>query len=327
LGLFGCNAAVLLMPVLLPKGVAISGAPSGRLPKFLIIGAMKSGTTTLDSYLRRHPLVFMCTPKEPGYFSRDEIFSRGVQWYAGLFAGARSDQVSGEASTCYSRSVSYPAAAERLAQALPAARLIYIMRHPVERAYSHYVHRMTERYVAGGCTAIGLQQALDTMPSIIRSSCYVEEISRYLAYFRREQLLLITLEELRDSPARVLSDVQQHIGVPVLKLSGPGENLVANPAAEPVAHRYATRRLDAWRETLVGRAGAAALPGRLRERMRRWMVGRVMRSNTALEKAAAFKRSLDPLTREARAHLLERLDAATCALQEFLGKDLSAWRV
>ena len=76
-----------------------------RRPDFMIIGAMKSGTTTLYHYIGMHPGVFMCFPKEPMFFSRDEVYARGLDWYFSLFREAREDQICGEANATLTASV------------------------------------------------------------------------------------------------------------------------------------------------------------------------------------------------------------------------------
>ena len=110
-------------------------------PDFIIIGAAKSGTTTLYQYLCRHPQIYMSTPKEPDFFSLDMNYHKGIEWYESLFDGAKPEQICGEASTTYSRWHQHPKAAERISQYLPKVKLIYIMRHPVDRAYSFYAYR------------------------------------------------------------------------------------------------------------------------------------------------------------------------------------------
>ena len=114
---------------------------NSKIPDFIIIGAAKSGTTSLYKYLCRHPQIFMCTPKEPDFFSIDANYFKGIDWYYSLFNEASPTQVCGEASTTYSRWHQHPKAAERIYQSLGQVKLIYIMRHPVDRAYSFYVHR------------------------------------------------------------------------------------------------------------------------------------------------------------------------------------------
>ncbi len=79
-----------------------------RLPDFIIIGAMKSATTTLHGLLASQPGVFMSTPKEPCFFSDDEVWARGVGWYASLFEAAPAGALLGESSTHYTKLPTYP---------------------------------------------------------------------------------------------------------------------------------------------------------------------------------------------------------------------------
>lgn len=108
---------------------------SARLPDFLIVGAMRSGTSALAKLLRKHPDVFMPDTKELHYFDRE--FTRGLDWYARHFSAARPGQLVGEATPSYAYDVP---SAERIAEAVPAARLVMLLRNPSERAYSHYWH-------------------------------------------------------------------------------------------------------------------------------------------------------------------------------------------
>ena len=106
------------------------------LPNFIVIGAPKCGTTTLCHLLAQHPQVFMCTPKEPAFFSREEIYQRGLAWYESLFEPGRDKKLRGEGTTGYTASLSDVVASSRIAQHLPDARLIYCVRHPIRRIES-----------------------------------------------------------------------------------------------------------------------------------------------------------------------------------------------
>jgi hypothetical protein len=110
--------------------------PSGCLPEFMIIGAAKAGTTALNEYLSQHPQIFMCPLKEPQFFSTDVIYERGLAWYEGLFADAKSGQICGEASTSYTFFPSTPLTPQRIHQAIPNVKLIYLIREPVSRIQS-----------------------------------------------------------------------------------------------------------------------------------------------------------------------------------------------
>ena len=84
-------------------------------PNLFVIGAMKSGTTSLHAYLGSHPQIFMCPEKEPSFFAKETISSRGEDWYLKLFAAAGSKPVIGESSTAYSRIPLFPGVPERIA--------------------------------------------------------------------------------------------------------------------------------------------------------------------------------------------------------------------
>ena len=113
--------------------VSARGESLVRLPSFVIIGAMKCATTTLAEQLGAQPGVFISDPKEPNFFSDDAVFRRGMNWYASLFDSAESGAMLGEASTHYTKLPTHPKACERMLAALPDAKLIYVMRHPVDR--------------------------------------------------------------------------------------------------------------------------------------------------------------------------------------------------
>src|SRR3954468_5620489 len=105
----------------------------GRLPDFVVAGAAKGGTTSLFYYLKPHPQVWMPEAKELHFFSNH--FDRGIDWLRAQFVGAGADDVVGEMTPEY---LEHPYAAERMASVIPDAKIVAILRHPVERAYSHY---------------------------------------------------------------------------------------------------------------------------------------------------------------------------------------------
>ena len=117
-------------------------------PDFVIIGAMKCGTSSLHAQLAAQDGFFMSEPKEPNFFSDDDVFAKGAGWYQGLFAGGEG-ALKGESSTHYTKQPTYPACFERLSAALPGARFIYVMRDPLDRLVSHYIHEWTMGNVKG----------------------------------------------------------------------------------------------------------------------------------------------------------------------------------
>ena len=167
--------------------------PGARYPNFLVIGAMKSGTTSLYHYLRAHPDVFMPELKEVDFFTDELNWGKGWKWYARQFedapAGARA---LGEASTSYTKHPRYAGVAERIARYLPQARLIYVVRDPIDRMRSHYQHN-----VALGEERAPIDEALLENPSYLDCSRYAHQIDRYLEHFPREQILVFSSEALR----------------------------------------------------------------------------------------------------------------------------------
>ena len=114
-----------------------------RLPSFLVIGAMKAGTTSLYHYLHAHPQVFMPSIKELDFFVAGGNWGRGLHWYQKQFAGAGPGAVAvGEASTMYTKYPSVDGVPERIAAHLPEVRLVYVVRDPIDRIRSHYRHRV-----------------------------------------------------------------------------------------------------------------------------------------------------------------------------------------
>ena len=111
------------------------------LPHFIIIGAAKSGTTTLYKYLSQHPQIYLPQIKEPSFFAKR--YHKGVDWYESLFAEAKTGQLCGEASTPYTHWLSHkPEIPQLMAELLPQVKLIYIMRNPIDRAYSQYLQQV-----------------------------------------------------------------------------------------------------------------------------------------------------------------------------------------
>jgi hypothetical protein len=178
------------------------------LPNFLVIGAAKSGTTSLYRYLRDHPEVFMAQSKELKFFSSKSRWRLGQSWYARQFEAAAGAVAVGEASPSYTRYPLHDGVPERVAQVIPDARLVYLVRHPIERMRSHYLHRVLQ-----GKEHAPLDEAVLTDPNYLDTSRYAMQIDRYLDWFTRAQLLVITAEALRNDRLDTLRRVCEFLGV------------------------------------------------------------------------------------------------------------------
>lgn len=234
------------------------------LPDFVVIGAMKCGTTTLQEQLAAQPGVFMSTPKEPNFFSDDGVFSRGLGWYERLFDPAPPGALKGEASTHYAKLPTHPAAVDRLSAALSDVRLVYMTRDPFARLVSHWVHGWTM-----GEIRCDLETAVDRHPELVDYGRYAFQIAPWLARFGRERIFLTSLERVTADPDAEFARLGRFLGAPApfVWRRDLGE---ANVSAERVKRLPLHRLLvanpvaDALRRTLVPKALREALKDRLR---------------------------------------------------------------
>lgn len=176
-------------------------------PDFVIIGAMKCGTSTLAAQLGAQAGIFLTTPKEPNFFSDDAVFAKGLPWYEALFDAAASDDLKGEASTHYTKLPAHPDTVARMKTVLQAPRLVYMVRDPVARAVSHFIHEWTERRMTGD-----LEQAITTYSELTDFGLYAKQITPFVEAYGKEAICLTSLELLKADPQRELARVAQHIG-------------------------------------------------------------------------------------------------------------------
>ncbi len=179
------------------------------LPDFLIIGAMKCGTSTLQAQLAAQPQVFMTTPKEPNYFSDDDVYDQGPDWYAALFDQAKPDQLKGEASTHYTKLPTHPKTLERMQGALKAPKLIYMVRNPLDRAVSHYIHAWSMEQVGSDASV-----ALKVLPEIAEYGRYAMQIAPFVAAYGVDQIFLTSLEQIKKDPDAELAKIAQFLDLP-----------------------------------------------------------------------------------------------------------------
>jgi hypothetical protein len=202
------------------------------LPDFLVIGAMKSGTTTLFAHLAQHPDVRRPATKEIQYFSH--FYDRGTTWYRAHFplykelAGRHRPWLTGEASTAY---LSDPLVPSRVVDLLPKVRLIVVLRHPTDRAYSHYQHVRSN-----GFESMTFREALDVEAARVAAvqrrrvvndrdaararpfaytgrSLYAAQIAEWRTFFPRDRFLVLSAEELHSAPTVVMKQVFRFLGL------------------------------------------------------------------------------------------------------------------
>ena len=176
-------------------------------PDFIVIGAMKCGTSTLHAQLEAQPGFFMTTPKEPNFFSDDDIYAKGADWYRALFAGAGETDIKGEASTHYTKLPTYPETLERLASAAPDVKMIYVMRHPMDRLSSHFIHEWSVGAVGGD-----IDQAVSQDSIFVDYGRYAYQISPFLERFGAERILPVFLERMNLYPDTELKRIARFLG-------------------------------------------------------------------------------------------------------------------
>ncbi|MBE7382488.1 MAG: sulfotransferase [Leptolyngbya sp. SIO1E4] len=201
------------------------------LPNFLIIGAQKAGTTALSHYLTQHPQIHMSSIKEPGFFDFENeppnfkgpgdlaLYSSVVTTlddYSELFDQVSNEIAIGEATTWYLYSKKAP---ERIKYYLPDVKLIAILRNPIDRAYSGFMHAVRdERETLDFAEALALenQRITDNWEYLWRyqdMGFYGEQLERYLSKFNQEQVRIYLYDDLCNSPECLLKDVFQFLEV------------------------------------------------------------------------------------------------------------------
>jgi len=189
----------------LPERVT-STMSDGNLPTFICIGAMKCGTTSLHKYLGTHPDVCVSSPKETDFFLRRT--DRDLDWYRQCFA--ESARAYGETSTCYSKHPAFDGVPERMHSLLPDIKLLYLVRDPVERAVSHWIHNWAVRREHDS-----VEEALCPPEKswYVNVSRYHFQISKHLEFYAPEDICVVESERLRGARVEVLSEIFEFIGV------------------------------------------------------------------------------------------------------------------
>ena len=180
---------------------------SGALPNFVIIGSQKCGTTALHAYLSRHPQISMSRPKELDYFIEEMNWAKGEAWYRSRFEP--EGVARGESSPNYTAHPIYAGVPERMARLIPDAKLIFMVRDPVERVRAGYYHQYSNRTESRPIR----EAVLDPEATHIPRSMYHLQLSRFLERYPMERVLLLEQHELRDDRRETLRRVYGFLGV------------------------------------------------------------------------------------------------------------------
>jgi len=276
------------------------------LPNLIILGAQKCGTSGLHYYLGLHPEVSMSSPKELNFFIAERNWGRGLEWYARHFdPGAKCR---GEASPNYTAFPQHMGVPERMSEVVPDARLIYIVRDPLDRIAAHYVHNFAKRREKGGLR----ETLLHPNTSYVARSKYFTQLQRFLEHYDRDRVLVIENSDLRDQRAATLRRVFEFAGV---------DAGFEHPKFEQVRHSTSRKK----RATKMGMRV---------QRMSRSRSGRRIprRAWLALDVALPLSKPISkPSTNELRealgSQVLDVLHEDAERLREFTGRDLASWSV
>ncbi|MGH9386805.1 MAG: sulfotransferase family protein [Vicinamibacterales bacterium] len=295
------------------------------LPNFLVIGAGRSGTTSLHYYLGEHPDVFLPDVKSPSYFfcngrSPDEDpYIRSVAQdysvydaadYEGLFDGVRNEKAIGEVSPAYLATVH---AAPRIAARLPDVRLVALLRHPVDRAFARFVGRrrdgLERRVDFADVVRDERKQPLirdEAVGTYLAAGFVGHFLASYLERFSRDRIRIHLFEDFQENPAGIMRDLFAFLGV--------------DPAFVPDVSRRHNRSGGLVRNQLVRRAWTHSAT--LRARLRRYLPKTMRDRAFALITQDILPVRLDSTL---RAELTRLYRSDIERLEVLLGRDLSDW--
>ena len=294
-----------------------------KRPNFFIVGAPKCATTAVYSYLDQHPEVFLA-PKEITYFGSDlpkGFYPRpNLTEYIAAFSGSDDYRLVGDVAVMYLASTE---AAREIHAFAPAAKIIIMLRQPVEMMYAYYYQQVWN----GVEDAPSFRDALDLEEERRRGSqvpeaaefslsvCYRymadfgPQIARFLDHFRRGQVHFFIYEDFRDDPSRELSKLYRFLGIdPGFGVEPKRINASKHPRSRWLANKLA--RPPAWIRSIA----RAFLP----QRFRREIFSRMRKANTRYQERP-------PMDEELRRQLQEEFRPRILQVQELTGRDLSRW--
>lgn len=174
-----------------------------KIPNFLLVGSTKAATTWLYQCLQEHPEIYVPSLKEVNYFSRR--YDRGAKWYLSFFKEIKAEKAIGELSPSYFTCEDSP---QRIYDFNREMRLIFMLRHPIQRAYSHYC--MELRY---NTVSEDIEQEFNLESIIVQESLYYQQIAKFIRLFPQENLKFILFDDIQENPQEVLRDLYLFLGV------------------------------------------------------------------------------------------------------------------
>lgn len=300
-------------------------------PNFLVIGAGKSGTTSLYEYLNDHPEVYMSPVKETNYFAlegeniNDNIGDPGQMrhypWsitdsesYGNLFANVTTEKAIGEVSPMYLYSEK---AVKNIKEQLPNVKLIVILRQPTDRLYSRYLHLARESRTPTDSfeDALNRQSIWWKRNDLVQEGFYFTHLSKYTSVFPKDQLLVILYDDLRKDPNGVIKSIYNFIGVddtfmPNMEAEFNVSGIVANKGWDKIIGQNSI--VKSWFSGLF----PALMPLITKSKTLKTWVNQLRNKN--------LKRP--PLSKDLKSKINEIYKQEIDQLQTLIGRDLSHWQ-
>lgn len=277
---------------------------SETIPNFIVAGASKAGTEWLRLALREHPDIWMPGGLETlDFFSRK--YDRGADWYREIFADRGEEKAVGEKSSSY---ILIPESAERIAQYNPQMKIVFVLRQPIDRAYSHYC-----MWLRGGLVSDDVDRELTAASPLVDEGFYHRHMQRFRDHFPDDQLKIMLYDDLRANVPQFLTDIYDFLGV---------DSTFRPDVMEEKYHATKSRP----RAQLLYNAAVKTMKIVGRNRAGQWMMETLRRKGVVnifhkLNEGEAFPQ----LSAEARKRLAEMYQDDVNALAQLLGRDLSHW--
>ncbi len=280
-------------------------------PNLIIIGAQKCGSSSLHQYLDLHPDIAMSEQKELDFFVDGENWDKGFDWYEAQFAGP--EKIHGESSPSYTMYPTFAGVPERIHTHLPDARLIYIVRDPIDRIVSHYLHQWYDKRQDDDLSSVLADPDNERGRHYIRTSSYYLQLSQYLEFFDISRVMVVTLEDLKADANGTLRKVFGFLGVDDSFIP-PESTEVVNPTAAKVRTNKLGDLLRSDHPALrpLIKLARQVLPGSLKKRAR------------SLGGSKQIRPELDPAVRDMlQAELKPDIDR----FRALTGRSFSQWSV
>jgi hypothetical protein len=279
------------------------------LPNLIIIGGLKCGTTSIHHYLGLHPEVQMSKPKELNFFVEELTWDLGMDWYRGRFDDRFA--VRGESSPHYTNQPRYTGVVERIHRHVPDAKLLYMVRDPISRILSHWRHATGAGYETRSIEDVLARED----QTYVNRSMYWMQLQPYLERFDRDQIELITQEELQADREGTMRRAFRYAGV---------DPDFTSEQFDREWEKSTAKESDQYQlmERLVKLPGFRSFDrnfDRLPERMR-WMVEKVVHDP---DQPSAPKPELPDAIRD---RLLSHFADDVAALQQFAGREFAGWK-